>query len=128
MTEQEAENLKVGDIIRIPGNSNRRFYVCILIEGKIPKMLSTQFQAYKSHILWCEDSTGRSYPEGECPFQFHTWKKHPSIMTGRIPYYKHFTGRFNYNISLVSEPPQRQSPSPTRKGAMIEFRFAEIPK
>ena len=128
MTLQEAIKLKVGDIIRIPGNNNRRFYVCILIEGKIPKILTSQPQAYKSHILWYEDSTGRSYPEGECPFQFHTWEKHPSIITGHIPYYKHFTGRFNCNISPVSEPPQRQKLSPTHKGVMIEFRFAEIPK
>jgi hypothetical protein len=126
MTLEEAENLKAGDIIRIPGNTNRRFYVCILIEGKIPKTHTKQFQAYKSSILWYEDSSGRSYPEGECPFYFDTWKKKPSIITGHIPYYKYFTGRFNCNISPVSEPPQRQNP--TRKDAIIEFRFAEIPK
>ena len=123
------KELKVGNIIRIPGNDDYEFWVCIMIEGVRPWLNHFDIpipgtKTYISSILWYEGPDGKPYEKGECPFHFLcNWN-----LRDEADVLVHIR-----DISLASEPPQKQNHQKqnrthARKGEFVDFCFAEIPK
>ena len=129
------KELKVGNIIRIPGNKDYEFWACIMIEHMIEHVrpwykhhdeLVSVMGPYTSSILWYEGPDGKPYEKGECPFDFipDTVELVHRIRSIRFPI---------LDISLASEPPpkqnhQKQNRTPAHEDEWVEFKFAEIPK
>ena len=128
------KELKVGNIIRIPGNRYYEFWVCVMIEHVrswynhhdelvlcLPGM-----ETYTSSILWYEDPDGKPYEKGECPFHF-------VCDTVELVHRTRSIRLRILDASLASEPPpkqshQKQNRTPTPEDEWVEFKFAEIPK
>ena len=128
------KELKVGNIIRIPGNRDYEFWACIMIEQfehvkpwyRHHDEFVSVMETYTSSILWYEDPDGKPYEKGECPFHFipDTVELVHNIRSIRFPI---------LDISLASEPPpkqshQKQNRTHAHEGKWVEFKFAEIPK
>ena len=125
------KELKVGNIIRIPGNKDYEFWVCIMIEHIRPWFnphdeLVPGMETYMSSILWYEDPDGKPCEKGE-------WA---SCFGENLRWYvpNEFTAHVRpRDISLASEPPpkqshQKQNRTPAREGEWVDFCFTEIPK
>ena len=126
------KELKVGNIIRIPGNDDYEFWACIMIEKEI-----TPHRSYEVSLLWYEGPDGITHTKEE-------WKEmhHPPLQvyaspfhdptTGTMEWY-YYTDQFTDSISLASEPPQKQNHQKQNRTHMhedeiVDFTFAEIPK
>lgn len=127
------KELKVGNIIRIPGNKDYEFWACIMIEKEI-----TPHRSYEASLLWYEDPDGITHTTEE-------WREihHPPLQVSVAPCtydpitdtiaWVYHTDRATDSISLASEPPQKQNHQKqnrthTRKKAAIRFNFTENPK
>jgi hypothetical protein len=124
------KELKVGNIIRIPGNRDYEFWACIMIEEAVEHkwklIYPSVLQVFASSILWYEDPDGKPYEKGECPFDLipDTVELVHNIFSIRFPI---------LDISLASEPPpkqshQKQNRTHAHEDELVEFKFAEIPK
>ena len=124
--------LKVGNIIRIPGNDYYEFWVCIMIESVRPWLNHFDIpipgtKTYISSILWYEGPDGKPHEKEE-------WASCFGESLGRHNTLNDFTTVVRLrDISLASEPPpkqnhQKQNRTHMHEDELVDFSFAEIPK